>query len=142
MQWAPFSFGQRNAVQRSLYEDNPDMAYQEFANFLGQGQAGFENTVFGRWLKSQQGQLHNQYINRQAGEGPGSGLTWLSFLEGQANGPVKSWTGGGVDQNGEPRRATTPQYGGTPPLLDQFRNLPAYMRGSNSGAMQVRRELW
>lgn len=118
MNWGQFSFGTPNTVQRDLYENQPATAYQQFMDYFGQGQAGFENTVFGRWLNSQQTPLYNHFKS-QAAANPSGNLTWMNFLEGQAN-----------------------QGGQNNDLMNQYKNLPAYMRGSNSGAMQVRRELW
>ena len=116
MNWAlpggGFHFGSLSPVQQTLYENQPDLAYRQLMNWWGQGQAGFENTVLGRFLQSQQQGMFNDYTN-QAAANPQAGLTWTQFLENKA-----------------------------PGLLGQFQQLPGYMRGSNPGLFRVRRELW
>lgn len=107
-----FSFGPLTPVQTGLYEDRPELAYQQFMDYFGNGSPGFENTVFGRWASSQQNSMFNRYITQQAAN-PNGGLTWTKYLEGQA-----------------------------PGLRQQFQALPGYMRGSNPGLFRVRRELW
>ena len=119
MQWAPFSFNNPGAIQSTLYENKPDLPYQQFKNWFGQGQSGFENTVFGRWLGSQQDNMYNNFLTQQSAN-PTGNLTWTNYLEQQAN-------QGGM--NG-------------PDMANQFRSLQPYMRGSNAGAMSIRRELW
>lgn len=109
---SPFSFGQLSAAQQSLYEDQPDIPYQQLMDYWGGGQAGFENTVLGRYLRSQQSSMFNRFIAQQSAD-PGAGLTWTKFLEGQAS--------------------NAPQ---------QFAALPGFMRGSNPGAFRIKRELW
>ena len=116
MAWAnlttPFRFGPLSPVQQGLYEDKPDLAYQQLMNYWGGGRAGFENTVLGRYLASQQQRLFNNYTAAAAAN-PTGGLTWTKYLEGQSGG-----------------------------LPGSFQALPGYMRGSNPGLFRVRRELW
>ena len=107
-----FRFGSLSPVQQSLYEDQPDLAYNQLMNYWGQGSPGFENTVLGRFLASQQRGLHSQYISQQAVD-PLGGLTWTKFLEDRSAG-----------------------------LPGQFSQLPGYLRGSNPGQFRVRREVW
>lgn len=107
-----FRFGSLSPVQQALYEDQPDLAYNQLMNWWGQNQPGFENTVLGRFLASQQRNLFSQYT-RQAADNPTGGLTWTNFLEQQPAG-----------------------------LPGQFSQLPGYMRGSNPGLFRVRREVW
>lgn len=117
MPWAnlgrnPFSFGNLSAAQQTLYENQPDIPYQQLMNYWGGGQAGFENTVLGRFLRSQQQSMFNNFIAQQAAD-PGAGLTWTKFLEGQ--------------------QGSAPQ---------QFNQLPGFMRGVNPGQFRIKRELW
>src|SRR4051812_44994000 len=107
-----FQFGNLSPVQQSLYENKPDLAYQQLMNWWGQGQAGFENTVLGRYLGSQQNRLFNDYTSQQAAD-PTGGLTWTKFLENQSGN-----------------------------LPGGFGDLPSYLRGSAPAAYRVRRELW
>lgn len=119
MQWAnfgqgrqPFRFGNLSPVQQTLYENHQDVPYQQFTDWFGGGNAGFENTIFGRWLNSQQGALNNRFLAAQSAD-PTGGLTWTKYLEQQA-----------------------------PNMATQFGMLPGAMRGSNPAAFRVRRELW
>lgn len=117
MNWAlpnagGFHFGSLSPVQQSLYENQPDLAYRQLMNFWGGGAPGFENTVLGRYLSSQQQGFFNDYTN-QAAANPQAGLTWTKFLEDKS--------------------ANAPQG---------FNSLPGYMRGVNPGLYRVRRELW
>lgn len=109
-----FRFGPLSGVQQSLYENQPDLAYQKFTDWFGGGNPGFNNTVLGRWLAQQQQPMNNRFIAQQA-ENPTAGLTWTNFLEQQANGGQ---------------------------LGQQFAMLPQYMRGTNPGLYRNRRELW
>lgn len=116
MQWGNggggFNFGALSGIQQGLYEDKPDLAYQLFTDWFGGGNAGFQNTALGRFLGSQQAPLYNRFVTQQAAN-PLGGLTWTKFLEQQA-----------------------------PGMLQQFQDLPQFMRGVNPNAYRVRRELW
>jgi hypothetical protein len=71
MQWANlgnFSFGNLDAVQQGLYEDNRELGFQKVLNWVGAGRPGFENTVMGRWLASQQDTMGNDFISAQAAQ--------------------------------------------------------------------------
>lgn len=112
MNWANgFSFGPLSGVQQGLFEDKPDLAYQKLTDWFGQT-PGFDNSVFARWLKSQQSNYYNRFVNEQA-QNPTGGLTWTKYLERQA-----------------------------PNLQGDFQALPGYLRGSAPGQQRVRRELW
>lgn len=113
MNWANgFSFGNMPTTQRDIFEDKPDLAYQQLTDWFGGGAAAFPNTVFGRFLSQQQQPLYNRFLAQQAAN-PTGNLTWTNYLEGQSGG-----------------------------IYDQFKSLPQYMRGVNPGAFRVRRELW
>lgn len=108
----PFSFGNLNPVQQSLYENQQDVPYQKFMDYFGGGNSNFQNTIMGRWLNSQQSGMNNRFLQQQSAD-PTGGLTWTKYLEQQA-----------------------------PDMANQFAMLPSYMRGSNAAGMRVRRELW
>lgn len=114
-QQGQFSFGPLSGVQQSLYENQPDLAYQQFTDWFGKNNPAFNNTIMGRWLAQQQQPLNNRFIAQQAAN-PTGGLTWTNFLEQQA--------------------------GGANNLAQQFAMLPQYMRGANPGLYRNRRELW
>lgn len=113
MNWGGgFRFGNLSPVQQALFEDKPDLAYQQFTDYFN-GQGGWkENTTFGRWLNSQQSPMYNRFVAQQAAN-PTGNLTWTRFLENQA-----------------------------PGMFGNFQQMPGYMRNSNPGMMRVRRELW
>jgi hypothetical protein len=127
MQWAPFSFGQPDAVQQSLYENNQDISYQRLLDWFGRGNPAFGNSIMGRWLTSQQGNMSNRFVDAQAqhmadyartnpaGTTDPSPLTWTKWLENQAN---------------------------SGSLQNQYALLPGFMRGVNPGMNRVKRELW
>lgn len=116
MNWAfpsgGFSFGNLTPLQQSLYENNPNLAYRQLQNWWGNGNAGFDNTVFGRFLSSQQDRLYGQFLGQQSAN-PTGGLTWTKFLEQNA-----------------------------PGIGEGFAALPGSMRGVNPGQFRIRRELW
>lgn len=116
MNWAlpggGFHFGNLTAPQHDFYEQSPDYAYRQLLNWMGQGNAGFNNTTFGRFAQQQQQGMWQDYQNASFAN-PMGGLTWTKWLEDNA-----------------------------PNLQQQFGSLPGYMRGENPGLFRVRRELW
>lgn len=111
-----FSFGPLSGLQQTLYENKPELAYQQFTDWFGAGNPAFNNTILGRWLAQQQTPLQNRFLTQQAAD-PSGKLTWTNFLEQQSR-------------------------EGTGNLAQQFALLPGYMRGSNPGMFRNRRELW
>lgn len=106
-------FGTLTATQQQLYEDKPDIPYQLMVNWFGKGKTpAFSNSVFSQWLKNQQNALYSNFLAKQA-QYPTAGLTWAKYLEENASA-----------------------------LPDQFKLLPAFMRGSQPDSLRVRRELW
>ena len=115
MNWAnlpKFRFGPLSPTEQILYEDQPDIAFQRLMDWWGGNNKSFENTVMGRWLKQQQGNMYNRFVSEQA-DNPAGELTWTKYLENQS------------------------QY-----APQGFAELPQYMRGVNPSALRVRRELW
>lgn len=58
-----FSFGNLDAAQQTLYEDNPGIAYQKLMEYYGQGNPNFASTTLGRYIAAQQSRLSNSYMS-------------------------------------------------------------------------------
>lgn len=124
-----FSFGNLDAAQQTLYEDNPGLAFQKLLDWYGQGNANFGNTTLGRYIAAQQDRLSNAYLTAAAQQ-----------AADHAAGLVGSSTGSG----GDPTPLTWTRYLETqvPDLARQFGYMTASQRGANPGSYLVRRNLF
>lgn len=63
-----FSFGNLDAQQQSLYENNQSLAYQKLLDYYAQGNPNFASTILGRYLTQQQQQLSNRFVTEQSAQ--------------------------------------------------------------------------
>jgi hypothetical protein len=170
--WSPggqrFSFGNLDAAQQSLYEDQPGLAFQRLMQWYGQGDPNFANTTLGRYIASQQDKLSNDYLG-QAAQQQADWAGQKSAYDAQLANAKSAWEQAGGSQNlnnmsgaelyanyqkllNNPWQAPGPQLtwtryleqnpAGQGALAQQFGLLSANQRGANPGAFEVRRNLW
>lgn len=63
-----FAFGQLDAQQQSLLENNPSLAFQKLMDYYAQGNPNFANTTLGRYMMQQQDALQNRFTTEQSAQ--------------------------------------------------------------------------